>query len=325
MKNWTFPDLHQHCNVANTMLILILQEIRELRAELKAEIQSFKASEECLPHTHPTPSLSVVATSAHHAGGTAVRPSHYPPSILWNIHDARSDPHVVLQPRNPSRIPMASALRHENGDVVGTSLYKAIRASGKLLVENVLFKGIPKDITFQTHRRTKRFFMDNYKDTWDKVIHQYEVEQPLLRLCAGHWKAEHMLGWILTNMEAHERKQNKREMAKRSKTQQKEAGEDEVITTSERRRRNCVVENEEYESQKEETGELRECRNGIHYHDEDVEDDELLITPVSCQMCSQPDFPPTGVVRRATIIGLKQHKIIVQSTQPPLHPRKNAR
>jgi hypothetical protein len=274
-----FPDQDGY-TVVHTMLISVLQEIREL----KAEIQSLKASEGHPPHAHQTPSLSVVTTSAHYAGDTAVRPSHYPPSILWNLEDTRSDPHVVLKPKNPSRIPMASSLRHENGDVVAPSLYKAIRASGQVLVENVLFKDLPKDITYQNCRRTKRFFMDNYKGTWDKVIHQYETEQPLLRLCAGHWKAEHMLGAILAN---NENKECKIATAKvRSKMQQKKAEEDEVITTSERRRRNRVVEDEEYESQKEETGEARqlgECRNGVHYDEEneDVKEDKLMITPVS--------------------------------------------
>ena len=115
-----------------------------------------------------------------------------------------------------------------------------------------------------------------------------------------------------------------------------EVGEDEVITPSKRprslRRRNRVVEDdEEYASQEEEIGEarqLRERRNAIDYHeeDEDDEEDELMMSaPVRYQMCSQPDFLLTGVVRRATIIGLRQHKIIVRSTQPPLLPRKNAR
>jgi hypothetical protein len=112
-----------------------------------------------------------------------------------------------------------------------------------------------------------------------------------------------------------------------------EAEEDEVITTSKRprslRRRNCVVEDEEYESQEEETGEARSRgrREPIDYHeDEDDEEDELMMSaPVRYQMCCQPDFLSTAVVRRATIIGLKQHKIVVRCTQPPLHPRKNAR
>lgn len=75
-----------------------------------------------------------------------------------------------------------------------------------------------------------------------------------------------------------------------------EVGEDEAITTSKRprslRRRNCVIEDEEYEPQGEETGEarrLRECRNASDYHeeDEDDEEDELMMSaPVRYQMCS---------------------------------------
>ncbi|KIJ96050.1 hypothetical protein K443DRAFT_297773 [Laccaria amethystina LaAM-08-1] len=134
------------------------------------------------------PSVSVVATSTHYAGRTAVRPSHYPPSILWNMQDTS---HIVFTPKNPSRIPMLFALRHEDGGLVDIEHYKEIRASGQALVKNMLFKSIPKDRAYQYRPHTKKFFMDVCRDTWNKAVHQYETEHPLLKLCAGYWKAEH--------------------------------------------------------------------------------------------------------------------------------------
>ena len=94
---------------------------------------------------------------------------------------------------------MALALRHENGGLVDVGLYKAIRATGESLVENMLFKSIPRDSAYQNRPHTKKFFMEVCKDTWHKAVHQYETEHPLLGLCEGHWKAEQMLGFILSN------------------------------------------------------------------------------------------------------------------------------
>jgi hypothetical protein len=92
---------------------------------------------------------------------------------------------------------MLFALRHEDGGLVDIEHYKEIRASGQALVKNMLFKSIPKDRAYQYRPHTKKFFMDVCRDTWNKAVHQYETEHPLLKLCAGHWKAEHMLGSIL--------------------------------------------------------------------------------------------------------------------------------
>ena len=92
---------------------------------------------------------------------------------------------------------MALALRHENGCLVDVGLYKAIRATGESLVENMLFKSIPRDSAYQNRPHMKKFFMEVCKDTWHKAVHQYETEHPLLGLCEGHWKAEKMLGSIL--------------------------------------------------------------------------------------------------------------------------------
>ena len=95
---------------------------------------------------------------------------------------------------------MAFALRHENGGLVDVGLYKAIRATGESLVQNMLFKSIPRDSASQNRPHTKKFSIDVCNDTWNKAIHQYETEHPLLGLCEGHWKAEHMLDLILLNM-----------------------------------------------------------------------------------------------------------------------------
>jgi hypothetical protein len=160
-----------------------------------------------------TLSPSVIQASGHYAGGPAVRPEKYPVGILWNVDDAKSDPDVVFDPQNPCRIPMASALRHEDGRLINSSLYNAIRSSVRSLIDNLLFPVVPKDQTSQRQPRTKRLFKDLYCETWNTAVNQYETEQPLLALCSGHWKAEHLLGSILTSIEGkgkrHEKEKKK--------------------------------------------------------------------------------------------------------------------
>ena len=83
---------------------------------------------------------------------------------------------------------MAFAFRHENGGLVDVGLYKAIRATGESLVQNMLFKSIPRDSASQNRPHTKKFSIDVCNDTWNKAIHQYETEHPLLGLCEGTGK-----------------------------------------------------------------------------------------------------------------------------------------
>jgi hypothetical protein len=139
-----------------------------------------------------------------------VRPEKYPASVLWNYKDLESDPDVKIDPQNPSRPPLHSVIRHEDGSLVDIALFDAIRASGRSLVVDVLFPLIPNDKASRSRSRTKKLFTELYRAGWNKAVHQYEVEQPLLALCTGHWKAEHMLQSILLSLEAKASKDKKK-------------------------------------------------------------------------------------------------------------------
>jgi len=156
---------------------------------------------ESISHLARTPTPSIIQTTSHHPGRTAVRPDRYPESILWNFADLGADPDINIDENNSNRPPMQSVIRHENGDLIDTGLYTAIRVSGCSLIEDELFPLLPKNRATQNRPRTKKLFKDTCREAWNKVVRQYEEEQPLLTLCSGHWKAEYMLGSILASIQ----------------------------------------------------------------------------------------------------------------------------
>jgi hypothetical protein len=242
LKNRAVRELHQNWTSATTAAIETTQVNNALlkeMAELKAEVQRLKVNEgpllpcvsvvflffilfmECLRYAlnrmrsrnnsiSPSDSASHYANtppdsdvqSTHNPGRSAVRPNHFPETILWNFSDLKSDPDVTLDPSNANRPPMQSVIRRENGELIDTGLYMAIRASGHDIIKDELFSPLSRDKSSQNRPRTMKFFKDTCRDAWNKAIRLYEEEQPLLMLCSGHWKAEHMLQSILTNIQA---------------------------------------------------------------------------------------------------------------------------
>ena len=47
-------------------------------------------------------------------------------------------------------------------------------------------------------KKTKTYFTRYYLKQWNNVVLKLEEQEPLLALCAAHWKAEHVLNTILT-------------------------------------------------------------------------------------------------------------------------------
>ncbi|KAF8900455.1 hypothetical protein CPB84DRAFT_1778961 [Gymnopilus junonius] len=213
MKN-RFHTVIETAQVNNSLL----KEI----AELKAELQRLKANEGCIhpfstdrqeslkdsispsdsmSHLARTPTPSVVHAASHFPGRPATRPNHLPESVLWNYSDLKNDPDVVLDPSNPNRPPMQAVIRKEDGQLIDSGLYTAIRTSGRTIIENELFPLLPKDKSSRNRPKTMKFFKDTFRDAWNKVVRVYEAEQPLLALCSNNWKAEHMLSNILANIQ----------------------------------------------------------------------------------------------------------------------------
>ncbi|KAM6497289.1 hypothetical protein JOM56_007762 [Amanita muscaria] len=108
----------------------------------------------------------------------ATRPSQYPLTVLWNFEDIPSDAQSKHDRNNPSRPKMKHVIRHEDGTKISRSEWNALRGSGKYM-------------------RTQTDFMHDYPALWQETVKNLEAQQPLLALCTNHWKADHLLAYIM--------------------------------------------------------------------------------------------------------------------------------
>ena len=128
----------------------------------------------------------------------AIRPFNYPPEILWLFKDCEADPNVIMSASNRSRPPLAACIRHEDGTLITTAEYNAIKASGHNIISNHLTNlPEPRDKLAKGKPRSKTWYASWYRKEWLAARLDFEVQQPLLRLCSSHWKAEHILGGLL--------------------------------------------------------------------------------------------------------------------------------
>lgn len=86
---------------------------------------------------------------------------------------------------------MRFAVRHEDGRILDKFEWNEIRASTKaLLLKNFRFP-IPQHMTVKN-------FKASHREEWLRAVMELEDEQPLLKLCSSHYKADHLLTGVLT-------------------------------------------------------------------------------------------------------------------------------
>jgi len=147
----------------------------------------------------------------------ADRPEKYPESILWTLADAQAD-HFVFpgNQTNLSRPPMDKALRNEDGSMVNRVSWEVIKSSAKSAIGTHLRK-------LEADEVTKKYFRTHHTKEWNDAVAYLEIARPIVGLCAGHWKAEHVLSAVLTT----ERSSMKRAGKKaQKKAQPSDEGED---------------------------------------------------------------------------------------------------
>jgi hypothetical protein len=147
-------------------------------------ISHFAPHSENRSHSQPTRTVHQPAT----------RPSRYPVEILWTLEDCKDDPDVRTSPTNMSRPPMEQAIRHTDGTMISLGEWAAIKATGRLVKMDLLSLPLPRDRRAKGQKKTKTYFRTFYRTEWDAAIDKMESQQPLLALCAAHWKADHVLG-----------------------------------------------------------------------------------------------------------------------------------
>ncbi|KAM6488987.1 hypothetical protein JOM56_014836 [Amanita muscaria] len=113
------------------------------------------------------------AAAATRFGNSSERPEQFPVAILWTFADAKKDAAVGITLTNPNRPNLKQIIRTPGGSVADDSIYLTLRSSA----HNSYFK-----------------------DQWMAALEHLEELQPLLALCAEHWKAEAVLQSVLTSL-----------------------------------------------------------------------------------------------------------------------------
>ncbi|KAF8266666.1 hypothetical protein EI94DRAFT_1802865 [Lactarius quietus] len=129
----------------------------------------------------------------------SVRPSHYPPTVLWLFDDCKTDPSVHLSAGNKSRPPMQDIIQHKDGQVITVDKWKLIRQSAVVIAHAHL------DVLSTSHLppsaaslpRKIVFYRCHFLKEWLQAVRALEVLAPLLSLCGGTWKAEKALASVL--------------------------------------------------------------------------------------------------------------------------------
>ena len=92
---------------------------------------------------------------------------------------------------------MEKCIRNADGTRIHKREWRAIMAAAGAIVDRQLRPLAPPKEGQGLAPRT--FYRKHCARAWFSAIATLEVEQPILGLCAGHWKAEHTLGQILDN------------------------------------------------------------------------------------------------------------------------------
>ena len=86
---------------------------------------------------------------------------------------------------------MEKALRHEDGTMISHAAWVLIKDTARRAIGTHLTK-------LNAEKLSKKYFRTHHTVAWSKAIAFLEVARPLVGLCAGHWKAEHVISTMLT-------------------------------------------------------------------------------------------------------------------------------
>ncbi len=109
---------------------------------------------------------------------------------------------------------MERCIRDKDGNEVSSSVWRAIKKSAKMLV-NIYLKTLkdPTDPLAKTKTKGKTYYSRFFPQIWNDVLSKLEQNEPLLRLCAAHWKADHIIGNCLQAIVEENRKNKKKASA----------------------------------------------------------------------------------------------------------------
>ena len=151
--------------------------------------------------THPqSPPPNLVT---RRLGNSSERPHHLPVLVLWTLSDAKRDEAIKMMQSNQSHPSIHQLCQKADGTVVDEIAYSNIRASGRHVIAYMLMPCTAKYQDTNPEKPgqcNKTFFKAHFQDAWLESLLQLEVLQPILGLCAEHYKAEFVLQSVLTHL-----------------------------------------------------------------------------------------------------------------------------
>ena len=94
---------------------------------------------------------------------------------------------------------MEKAVRHKDGMLINVGEWCAIKANARVIAScDLLALPIPCNTPISMKKKTKTYFTRYYLKQWNDMVLKLKEQEPLLALCAAHWKAKHILNTILT-------------------------------------------------------------------------------------------------------------------------------
>ncbi|KAA1477640.1 hypothetical protein DENSPDRAFT_617039 [Dentipellis sp. KUC8613] len=116
----------------------------------------------------------------------ALRPEEYRKAILWTPEDWSSDP---MSKDGPPRLLMYTFIRNTQGDIVEDAWPHVMEAAEQA---RSMLVNLPEPVNELAHTDGPRllpWYQKWYPKEFDSAITWMETQQPLLSLCAAHWKA----------------------------------------------------------------------------------------------------------------------------------------
>ena len=94
---------------------------------------------------------------------------------------------------------MDKCIRHSDGTMVTAGEWNNIKTSARMIRHELRRLPLPNDSRLKakskdTIKKSKTYYRTYHPTAWMDAIHKLEKMQPLLALCAPHWKADHVLG-----------------------------------------------------------------------------------------------------------------------------------
>ncbi|KAF8264808.1 hypothetical protein EI94DRAFT_1805298 [Lactarius quietus] len=112
-------------------------------------------------------------------------PSYLPASVLWHYEDCQTDTSAgtIVTDANKHRPKMHLAIRRGDGSIISAPELALSSPHTSLPTQ-------PQGSKIPTKSNIQKWFKTEYS----QAIFELEAEQKLLHLCAGHWKADNMIG-----------------------------------------------------------------------------------------------------------------------------------